>query len=71
MDRNKREQSRKCRSRRADVSPFKRQAYALVDQLPDDGTWEQLAERVQLEIDLEAAVLECERLFANPAQRSP
>ena len=47
--------------KRRALSPFKRLAHALVDDLPVDATWQDLAKRVQLEIELEEAVGEFER----------
>jgi len=33
-------------------APFKRLAHSLVDELPDDATWHDLAARVRQEIEL-------------------
>lgn len=46
-------------------SQFKRAAHAIIDELPDDATWQDLAEHIRIEIELEEAVSEIERRYAR------
>jgi hypothetical protein len=51
--------------KRSSESPFKQRAHDLVDELSDDATFHDLADRVRLEIELDDFVTECERRFSR------
>jgi predicted transcriptional regulator len=49
--------------------PFKQQAHKLIDQLPDDATWSDLAERVRFLAEIEDGIKAADRgEFASPEQ---
>ncbi|MDC8015718.1 hypothetical protein [Tahibacter soli] len=43
------------------ADPFKQEAHKLIDQLPDDASWSDLAERVRFLAEVEDGVKEADR----------